>query len=312
LNNPRPKLYKNVTVRQGERIDISADEINAGKLSAAHFRHATMLLHCHGMVVLRGALPLGFVSEMKAEYDVLLADCLASTSGKSLNDIPWTSQQGTTFWVDKGRLRAFMKLKGAFSDSRLVANPFVCAILNEILGDGFYCNTVSSDTCMAGSEFQTPHRDIGFYPTGETCGAIVNVPLVHCGLHNGPLEVWPGGSHLWRRDLFAKYEMKPFGQDVRHPELEAFAERIPSRQLELAPGDILLRDPGMLHRGTPNPTLEPRVMLTLGYFRAGYVYKFGDPKYNLDTEIFDGLSAEVQKLVAYRFKSGIGYPMLRG
>jgi len=293
-------------------IQLTDDERLTGGLSGENRRLATHLLMCNGFVLLRGALPLDLVTTMKREFDEIESDCLSSTSGKSLQDIPWRSTGGTTFWIANARLRAFIRMQGAFADPSVVANPFALGVMEDVLGPGFYCNSVSSDTCMLGSTFQSPHRDIGFYPSGQTRGTIVNIPLMHCGDHNGPLEVWLGGSHLWTRQSFQMAEMRAFDQDVANPAIEQFAGRLPSVRLDLLPGDLLLRDPGTLHRGTPNPTRESRVMLTIGYFREGETYPFGDPSYNLDADLFERLHPGVRGLMEFRFRSGTTYAALSG
>ncbi len=38
----------------------------------------------------------------------------------------------------------------------------------------------------------------------------------------------------------------------------------------LSPGDVLIRQPWALHRGTPNQTTIPRAMLTIRYVRRWY------------------------------------------
>ena len=54
----------------------------------------------------------------------------------------------------------------------------------------------------------------------------------------------------------------------------------------------------MWHRGTPNPTDEPRTMLTSGYFRKDYFYPYGDPNYNLDEKLYAELDPSVRELFA--------------
>lgn len=287
-------------------IELSPDERARATLSPGHLQLAAMLLACNGFVILRGALPGALVDEMKRAYDAIIADCHASTPGKSLSQLPWRSAGNTVFWIVNARLRAFVRLTGPFADPRLVVNPFALAVVRQVLGPGIFCNAVSSDTCLQGSTFQAPHRDIGFYSNGQAIGTIVNVPLMHCGAHNGPLEVWPGGSHLWQREHFARFGVRAFDQDVGNPAMEAFAKQIPSLELDLHPGDVLLRDPGMLHRGTPNTTPEARSMLTIGYFRHGQRYEYGRPEYNLTAEAFEALDPRVRELMAHRYRSTVG------
>lgn len=287
-------------------LELTRDEQARGLLSPAHLQRALMLLACNGYVILRGALPRTLVDEMHVAYRAIVDDCLASASGKSLAELPWRSAGDTVFWIINARLRAFVRLTGPFAHPRVVANPFALAVLRQALGPGLFCNSVSSDTCLQGSLFQSPHRDIGFYAGQPVPGTIVNIPLMHCGPHNGPLQVWPGGSHLWGAELFTRFGIRAFDQDADNPGMEAFARDIPSIALDLYPGDVLLRDPGMLHRGTPNTAPEPRSMLTIGYFRAGHRYAFGHPEYNLTPAAFEALHPRVKALVEQRYLAGTG------
>ena len=67
------------------------------------------------------------------------------------------------------------------------------------------------------------------------------------------------------------------------------------------PGEILIRDLAMWHRGTPNPTTEPRTMLTLGFFRGDYYYGYGETAANVDEESFPQLHPRIQRMFAHHF-----------
>jgi ectoine hydroxylase-related dioxygenase (phytanoyl-CoA dioxygenase family) len=285
-------------------IPLTEAEQRSEQLTEAHLQQGLALLTRAGFVILRGALPLDLVEQMKRQYDAIFADCQASLDGNSPAQIPWRSAGGTIFWIVNARLRAFIRMQGAFADARVVGNAFATQVLEKALGPRFYCNSVSSDTCMQGSTWQAPHRDIAFYPDGRPSGIIVNIPLMHCGLHNGPLEIWPGGNALWKPEVFARAGAQPFKQDAANPAMERFVRRLPALRLDLQPGDVLLRDPGLLHRGTPNPTPAPRVMLTIGYFREGAKYSFGRPEYNLDDASLAALDPRVRTLMEPRFLAG--------
>jgi hypothetical protein len=95
--------------------------------------------------------------------------------------------------------------------------------------------------------------------------------------------------------------MQMFVQDGRNPALEAFAERFPSQKLALRPGEILIRDPALWHRGTPNPTDEPRMMLTLCYLRRDASCEYASPYFNLDKALFEQLGPRVARLFAHAF-----------
>lgn len=294
-------------------VDISDEEFQRGELSPENLCLGVMLLHMRGYVVLRNAVPKAVIAEMRSAFELLYSDTIAShADGLCESPEEGIGESGTVFWERGARFRIFPKLRGPFANPRILRNVFADAIMRETLGPGYYCKFVSSDTCVKGSTLQAPHRDIGFYDEKRTFGCIVNIPIMHCGLHNGPTEVWPGGSHLWRSEMFYRFNLHPFIQDGLNPDVEALARHIPSTKIELIPGELLIRDPGMWHRGTPNETEEPRTMLTSGYFRKGYYYRYGDPFYNLDPELYGQLDPNVRELFAPFFdRSDTRYWRLR-
>src|SRR5262249_50059685 len=151
-------------------------------------------------------------------------------------------------------------------------------------------------TCVQGSMLQAPHRELAAGGACTPCAYIINVPLIRCGLDNGPIEVWPGGTHFWPPDLLARYRLCDDVQDSLNPDMEAFASLLPSCRLQLERGSVLIRDPGMLHRGTPNRTTAPRTMLTICYLRRGHTHDYGTVEFNLDDEIYAKLSPAVQRV----------------
>lgn len=282
----------------GSDIAITERERLDGTLSTENHRLATLLLRTRGYVVLHHALPIEFVARLRLAFSDVLQTCLHRRDPS--NSKP-REVEGAVFWERKYRLRIFPKLVAPFSDPILIANSFVSPILETFLGHDYCCKFVSSDTCMKGAILQSPHRDIEFYNGQSPQGYFVNVPLMECGLHNGPLEVWPGGSHLWDAELFERYQMAPFVQDDRNGPIEDFVERFNSEKVVLSPGTILVRDPGMWHRGTPNPTDEPRTMLTMGMFRRSYSFDYEAPFYNLNEDSFNALDQRVKRRFDYAF-----------
>lgn len=281
-------------------VVISEQERDNGELSPENVRLGTLLLNTRGYVILEGAVPESLVAELRSSFGELYDDTLHDHRSGRPRIAPGSVHNlaASVFWERALRFRIFPKLTGPFASTYVLRNPFAHAIIAETLGGDYYCKSVSSDTCVKGSVRQAPHRDIGFYDNDDRPGCLVNIPLMHCGPHNGPLQVWPGGSHLWRSAEFTKYQLHLFTQDGPNPAVEAFASHIPSKLIELRPGELMIRDPGMLHRGTPNPTDQPRTMLTAGYFRSDYYYRYGDPWYNLDEKLYSELEPSVQQLFA--------------
>jgi ectoine hydroxylase-related dioxygenase (phytanoyl-CoA dioxygenase family) len=290
-------------VGEGFDIDISTGELQRGHLTGEHLRIAAFLLHTRGYVILHGAVPPELAHEAGSEFQHIYRDCVATKQGDD-----WYQrgrETGAVFWERDCRWRIFPRLRPPFDSPWLLANPFVMELLDLLLGEGFFCKFVSSDTCTKGASLQSPHRELGVGRTWEPQAFVVNIPLGVCGLHNGPLEIWPGGSHLWNNDLLQKLDVKFDVQDGRNPDFERLASLFPSRKVELAPGDVLIRDPGMMHRGTVNESDDPRSMLTTCYFRRGHAHDYGKCDYNLDRELWEGLDPAVKALFAYAFEPGL-------
>ena len=281
-------------------VIISDQERQNGTLSTENMQLGVMLLHARGYVLLKGAVPESLVSELRSSFKPIYEENVRRLqSGPHYTEFIGEGEDGgSVFWERKSRFRISPKLKGPFASPYVLRNPFAEPIIAETLGANYYCKFVSSDTCVKGAIRQAPHRDTDFYNEDNVRGSWVNIPIMHCGLHNGPTEVWPGGSHFWRSDKFFKFNLHPFIQDDVNPAVEAFASHIPSKLIELHPGDLLIRDPGMWHRGTPNPTDEPRTMLTIGYFRKDFYFEYGDPLHNLDETLYKALDPSVQQLFA--------------
>ena len=275
-------------------IRVSEEERDAGRLSPKSFRTAAVLLHSAGYVVLRDALPRDLVAEARDAFAEILSDCIDSREGDAWYQV--SRRRQAVYWERGARWRIFPKLRPPLDDPRLLANPLVVSLLAELLGEDFRCKFVSSDTCVKGSAVQAPHRELGTAGAPEPLAYIVNVPLTRCTRRNGPLEVWPTASHLWSPRVLERHGLPDDVQDGSNPELEDLARRLPSQRLLLDPGSILIRDPGMLHRGTPNRSRSPRTMLTVCYVRRDYQYDYGTAEHNLDAELFRRLDPSVQRL----------------
>jgi ectoine hydroxylase-related dioxygenase (phytanoyl-CoA dioxygenase family) len=280
-------------------IVVSGAEREARALTEAHFRLAALLLHTRGWVILRDAIPAPLAAAAEAEFDRIRRDCFASKDGDGWYQVARETQ--AVFWERNHRWRIFPKLRPPLSDAWIVANPFALQLLRFSLGEDLYCKFVSSDTCLRGAERQAPHRELGAGDSWEPRALVVNVPMGRCGLDNGPLEVWYSAGHLWRNEVLASVGFDDDVQDGDNAQAEALAALLPSRRLTLEPGDVLVRDPGLLHRGTVNETDSPRTMLTLAFFRTGEDHSYGDVRFSLDEALYARLEPEVQALFASAF-----------
>jgi hypothetical protein len=292
------------TETPGQDVDVvvSPDELAAGELAPDKARLATLLLHTRGCVILRGALPSTVVGAADTAFDRVFADCVASGDGESLEMAGITCRVGresrAVFWERNHRWRVFPRLAPPFDSPWLLANPFAMSLIRGALRDDFHCKFVSSDTCLAGAVIQSPHREMDPGLSWQPRGYIVNIPLHRCDLDNGPLEIWPCGSHLWRDDVLRGLGYDDTVQDGRNPDFEALAAMFPSRRVLLEPGDLLIRDPALMHRGTVNHTDRPRTMLAICYFRDGLTHNYGQLDLNLDRDLHERLAPEVRPLFA--------------
>lgn len=296
-----------------QAIQLSEQEQREGRISPENRALAAAVIACRGYVILRNAVPMPFVQTLRQEFDDILADCLSTMNNETdaapdaVHQVTKSPKKQASFWFRKSRWRIFPKLVGPMGDPMLLANPFVVPILEDLLGEDYTCQYLTSDTCSKGSILQSPHSDILMDDVfvenhWKARGYVVNVPIMECGLHNGPLEVWPGGSHLWTTDILNRSALKPYVQDGRNPPVEKLAEFFPSIKVVLQPGEILIRDLAMWHRGTPNETDEPRTMMTIGFFRGGYTYGYGDPSYNVDREVYENLPPRIKRMFEYHFR----------
>jgi ectoine hydroxylase-related dioxygenase (phytanoyl-CoA dioxygenase family) len=155
------------------------------------------------------------------------------------------------------RYQMHLPFEPPFDDELVIASPFVLPIVEALVGEDCICHYLASDTPLPGSDYQQVHPDI-FPLFPETTAVmppysiVVNVPLVDAREDNGPLEVWPGGTHHYVAD---------------RDDVPAVAAEMHSETLLMPAGSIVIRDSRMWHRGTPNRSDAPRPNLTLIYSR---------------------------------------------
>jgi len=146
-------------------------------------------------------------------------------------------------------------LKGPLDDDRFRRNPIIEEMVEAVLGRWRYgvtkaeCPFKDADT-MAWHPDVPNNRPRDRHEPVRPARLTFNVPLVEVTDSNGPMEVIPGSHRLHH-----------FGvQDTiyRMP-------RIHSVKILMNRGDAMLRDGNLLHRGTPNLTDEPRILLDQTY-----------------------------------------------
>jgi len=140
-------------------------------------------------------------------------------------------------------------------------DAMVLDIVRGSMGERFAADQWGCDTPTRGSEYQNLHVDYQRPLFSELPDLflppyilIVSFGLVPIAQALGPIEIAPGTHRMRRQEASravhsGKIEMQPI-------------------LLEL--GDVLIRHPWALHRGTPNTIDTPRPLVTIRYVRQWY------------------------------------------
>lgn len=205
--------------------------------------------------------------------------------------LPMFNEYIERFGYNTGTNRAQMHLPflQPFINDYMIANAFAMPVIKAVLGEGVRCTYLASDTACPGSDYQNVHSDMPplFPELGVALPAyslVLNIPLVDVNGENGPLEVWPGGTHLDPENT--KHT------SIDGPMLRA-AQSMYSEKIHMPAGSIVIRDIRMWHRGTPNVTNENRTNIALIYNNDWYG---AGGSIHVPQEAYDQASKEVKSL----------------
>lgn len=142
-----------------------------------------------------------------------------------------------------------------FFDSDIL-NVVQSVMDNRIIADQWGCNVP-----LGGSMYQQAHIDYQrpLFPETPDLSLpaymlIVSFGLIDITLAHGPIEIAPGTHRMPRNEALRAVELA----------------QIAMKPVPLEQGDVLIRHPWALHRGTPNQTNTPRALLTIRYVRRWY------------------------------------------
>jgi ectoine hydroxylase-related dioxygenase (phytanoyl-CoA dioxygenase family) len=244
------------------------------------FDEATLQLLAHriqidGYAVLEDVIPLDLVERLRERFDELLeARIKAEDSNRGIN-----------------RYQMFLPWEPPFTDPLVVENPRILQILERVMGQDLIMTYLASDTPLPGSDYQRVHSDTRLlFP--ETLlslpayGIVANFPLVDVTEENGPLELWPGGTH------YAPHRS----------EMAQLAESMVKVRLTMRAGGVLLRDLRCWHRGTPNRGTRSRPHVALVYTRPWY--RFEQRPIEIPRAAYDALPEKTQRMLRFNTISG--------
>lgn len=224
--------------RQNSRLDLETIQIAAEQVRR------------NGYVVLASVLSEEQIQELRAAFDPLFEK--------------YTEEKG--YNTGTARAQMFLPFTEPFCKDAIIANPMALSIIDEVLGSDCRCTYFASDTACPGSDYQNVHSDLP--PLFPELGVglppyslVLNIPLVDVTEENGPLEIWPGGSHL---DPDNTKHTDIAGETV------SAAKFMHSEKVLMPAGSMVIRDMRMWHRGTPNQSSAWRTNLAFIYNREWY------------------------------------------
>lgn len=271
------------------KINLTPEELSTGILSPDTLALAVEQVKVNGYIVFEKVLDDAFILELKGSFDPLFDE--------------YISRKG----YNTGTNRAQMHLPfiAPYNDERVINHPIAMSIVEQILGKDCKCSYFASDTPMPGSDYQNVHSDtMPLFPELSVplpaFSLVVNIPLVDTTEENGPLEVWPGGTHL--NPDYANHDTLD-GSVNPHLHIVRAAENMLSEKVYMSAGSIVVRDLRMWHRGTPNRSNARRTNIALIYNRAWYGSSF---EIQIPRDTYDGLSDRTKKLFR---NERIGFPV---
>ena len=207
--------------------------------SEADLDRAVADLNRDGICVLRGVFEPELVQEWRNAFERLFEQRQNRPGGLAPRE--------------KNRYYLTLPWVPPFADREVFANPTILGVLNRVFAQEYVLVQLGVDVPVQGSEHQEIHRDYRPLYTDDVVTPLyalaVNFPLVRVTEENGPFQQ-ARGTHVMPRDLAL--------EKVRSGE-------IPMESFYMEPGDVAIRTPLALHRGSPNQTGQPRPMVVMGY-----------------------------------------------
>ncbi len=191
-----------------------------------------------GICIIRGLFSSDLIGEWAEAFESLWEDR--------------RSRPGVLAPREEARFYLTLPWVAPFSNREIFANPVILGVVQRVFAQDFDMVQLGADVSLPGSQFQPIHKDFQhIFPDMITplYALAVNLPLLPVTEENGPFQMARGTHALPRAEAVAKIESGEIA-------LESFCSE---------PGDVMIRTPLALHRGTPNHTDSPRVIAVMGY-----------------------------------------------
>ena len=168
-------------------------------------------------------------------------------------------------------------------------DPDVLNIVRGLMGDRIVADQWGCDVPLRGSEYQGAHVDYQHQLFPElpdlalpAYAVVMSFGLVPIAREHGPIEIAPGTHRMPKADALRAVE----------------AEEIAMQAIPLEIGDVLIRHPWALHRGTPNKTDGPRALVTIRYVRRWYADDSRDVQ-AIPRTVWESLTADQRKVMRF-------------
>lgn len=238
-----------------------------------------LALHENGYCVLKERLPKGAIDACREAFWPALLEYL-KTHGHEPN---------------RGPHRHFlpMPFEPPCFAPEFFFDPEVLAVIHGAMGLRVMADQWGCDVPLGGSEYQNFHADYQ-RPLFEEMPdlllppymLVVSFGLVSITAANGPIEI-ARGTHRMRREE-ATRSLESGDSEVRAVPLEI--------------GDILIRHPWALHRGTPNLSDMPRALVSVRYVRRWYADNSREVN-SIPIALWESLTREQRALLRFPIES---------
>jgi len=162
-------------------------------------------------------------------------------------------------------------------------------IARGVMDDRVVADQWGCDVSLKGSKHQQPHVDYRrplFFEAPDlplpTFMLVVSFGLIDISPAHGPIEIAPGTHKMRRSEALRAVENG--GIELQPATLDL--------------GDVLVRHPWALHRGTPNLTDTPRALLTIRYVRRWYADDSRDVN-AIPAAVWQSLTLEQQSIMRF-------------
>src|SRR4051794_2425658 len=226
-------------------------------------------LNRDGICVIRGLFDRALIQEWASAFDSLFRSRQSRPGGLAPRE--QARYYLTLPWVPP------------FADTNVFANPVILGVLDRVFAQEYVLVQLGADVPLQGSDYQETHRDYRPLFTDQIVTPLyalaVNVPLVDVTEQNGPFQQARGTHVLPRDEGLAKVA----------------SGEIPMESFLMQMGDVAIRTPLALHRGSPNRTPAPRPMVVMGYV----MHWLHTPKVELTLprDYYEGLPEATRKLL---------------